>query len=413
MAPAGQGFAHLTAPPAVSVGTTTDGERLVSAARALAPAIEASADRIEKDRRLPAELVDSLFDAGLFTMLLPASLGGAEIDLLGFARAVEEVARADGSVAWCVGQANGLCAYMAYLDPNVARDVFGQGRRTILANGPGEGNRPGRAVRTAGGFQVSGGWMFASGIGHANWLLAVCLLYDTPDAEPDLDGRGKPAQWLMLIPKDIATLHDRWHVSGLRGTGSQSFSVSDAFVPADHAIRFAPEARHEAGPLYRFSNNGIFGPAFGSVSLGLAHSSLAAAIDMAGGKIPRGMERSIRESSSVQASVAIAQARLGAARAFLHQTLSEVWDAVVQDGQLHVEQQVRVRLAATHATHESAAVVDTAYGLAGSNAIFEDRPFERRFRDVHAVTQQLQGRRAHYEGGGRFLLGLEPDTGFL
>jgi alkylation response protein AidB-like acyl-CoA dehydrogenase len=80
---------------------------------------------------------------------------------------------------------------------------------------------------------------------------------------------------------------------------------------------------------------------------------------------------------------------------------------------LTLEQRVAVRLAATHATHEAAAVVDSAYTLAGSNAIFEDRPFERRFRDVHAVTQQLQGRRAHYENAGAFLLGLEPNQSFL
>jgi len=58
-------------------------------------------------------------------------------------------------------------------------------------------------------------------------------------------------------------------------------------------------------------------------------------------------------------------------------------------------------------------VVDTCYGLAGSQAIFEDRPFERRFRDVHAVTQQLQGRKAHYELVGRYVLGLEPERSFL
>jgi len=80
---------------------------------------------------------------------------------------------------------------------------------------------------------------------------------------------------------------------------------------------------------------------------------------------------------------------------------------------LHVEQQVAVRLASTHATHESVAVVDAAYGLAGSNAIFEDRPFERRFRDVHAVSQQLQARRAHYEHVGAYLLGMEPQRAFL
>src|SRR5205085_9403555 len=140
-----------------------------------------------------------------------------------------------------------------------------------------------------------------------------------------------------------------------------------------------------------------FGPAFGSVALGIADSALRELTGFAAGKIPRGMERSIRENATVQASVAVATARLGAARAFLHQTLEEVWAAIVRDGVLTVEQQVRVRLAATHATHEAASVVDTAYSLAGSNAIFENRPFERRFRDVHAVTQQLQARAAHYE----------------
>jgi indole-3-acetate monooxygenase len=393
---------------------TARGEALVAAARALGPAIEAAADGIERQRHLPDELVGALFQAGLFTMLLPASLGGAEVDIPTFARAVEALARADASVAWCVGQANGLAAYMAYLDPSVAREVFAPARRTILANGPGEGNRPGRAVRTDGGYQVSGRWMFASGIGHASWLLAVCHIYAQDDGDtPALDAHGKPLQWLMLIPKRAATLHDLWHVSGLRGTGSQSFSVSETFVPTAYSIHFTPETRQEHGPLYLFSNNGIFGPAFGSVALGLAHTSLGSLVDFASGKIPRGMERAIHENASVQASVAIAQARLGAARAYLHQTLSEVWDEVARDRLLTIEQQVAVRLASTHATHEAAAVVDTAYGLAGSNAIFENRPFERRFRDVHAVTQQLQGRRAHYEGVGRFLLGLPPETSFL
>jgi alkylation response protein AidB-like acyl-CoA dehydrogenase len=217
----------------------------------------------------------------------------------------------------------------------------------------------------------------------------------------------------MLLPKSCATLHDVWHVSGLRGTGSQSFSVSDVFVPANYTIRASPETRQERGPLYLFSNNGFFGPAFGSVALGLAHTCLAELIDFAAGKVPRGMDRSIRENPVVQAAVAVSRARLGAARAYLQDTLEEVWDAVERNDVLDVEQKVAVRLAATHATHEAAAVVDTAYGLAGSNAIFEDRPFERRFRDVHAVSQQLQARRAHYEHVGRYLLGLDPESAFL
>lgn len=384
----------MAAPPTVAAG-----DALLEAARALAPRIEAEADRIEADRQAPPHLIEALLEAGLFRMLLPRDLGGLELDLPTYVRVIEQLARADGSIAWCVGQANGLLNYIAYADPHIARKVFSD-RTTILANGPGEGNRPGTAKPVDGGFRITGKWMFASGIMHATWLLASCNL--APD-----DHR------LMLIPKSSATVHDVWHVSGLRGTGSQSFSVQDLFVPAQYAIRYAPECRRQSGPLYLFSNNGLFGPSFGSVALGLAHSSLAAIVDFAGGKIPRGMERSIRENAVVQSNVAEAHARLGAARSYLHQTLSEVWSSVCETGELQVEQQVAVRLASTHATHEAAAVVDTAYTLAGSNAIFADRPFERRFRDVHAVSQQLQGRRAHYENVGAYLLGLEPNRSFL
>jgi alkylation response protein AidB-like acyl-CoA dehydrogenase len=375
------------------------GEELLAAAHALAPRIEAAAERIEQDRHWPPDLVDALVDAGMFRLLLARSLGGYELDLPTHVQIVEALARADASVAWCVGQANGLLNYISYAEPSVVRPLFAD-RRTILANGPGEGNRPGIATPAQGGYSITGRWLFASGVMHATWLLAIC---DVPDS----------GQRLMLIPKSSATLHDIWHVSGLRGTGSQSFSVHDLYVPMDHAIHFAPECRRQPGPLYLFSNNGIFGPSFASVALGTAHSSLRSIVDFAAGKIPRGMERTIRENAVVQSSVALAHARLGAARSYLHEVLRDVWSAVRASGELSVEQQVAVRLAATHATHEAAAVVDTAYTLAGSNAIFEDKPFERRFRDVHAVTQQLQGRRAHYENAGAFLLGLEPNRSFL
>ena len=382
----------------------------VEAARSLAPQIEAAADRIERDRQLPAELVDALFQAGMFSMLQPAEYGGAELDLPTYVRVVEELARADGSVAWCVGQANGLWNYFAHLDPEVAREVLGRGR-TIMAHGPGEGNRPGRAVATTGGYRVSGRWMFASGICHTTWVMGACELVSA-DGSPRLDA-DKPALRAVMMPRSSVKINDIWHVSGLRGTGSHGFIAEDVFVPAGYAMHVVPEKRQVHSPLYQFSANGLFAPAFASVALGLAHSSVAAIIDFASGKVPRGYERPISQSPTVQASVALSKARLEAARQYLHQTLTSVWKEVVRTGEARIDQRVAVRLAATHAIHEAAAVVDTAYALAGSNAIFEDRPFERRFRDVHAVTQQLQGRRAHYEHVGAYLLGLEPAAQFL
>ena len=393
---------------------STRGAELLEAARALGPTIAAQAETIERERRLPEPLVDELYAAGLFTMLVPTVLGGAELDLPTYVRVIEELARADASVAWCVGQASGLSAYMVYLDPVAAAEVFAPGRRTIFANGPGQGNTPGRAIAAPGGYRVSGRWNFASGIRHASWLLAICHLFGA-DGQPLLNNDdGKPAERLLLLPKEQAELHDVWQVSGLRGTGSFSFSLADVFVPAPYAIWVRPACRRpDVGPLYQFSNSGIFGPSFGSVSLGLAHSALGALITFADAKTPRGSSSAISHSATVQATVARAHARLGAARAFLHQTLDEVWADLLRSGTLDTGQRVAVRLAATHATHEAAAVVDAAYAAAGSTAIFASQPFERRFRDAHAVTQQVQGRAGHYETVGRFLLGLDPASPFL
>jgi alkylation response protein AidB-like acyl-CoA dehydrogenase len=393
------------APRAVS------GDALLGAARSLAPDISAAAEWIDRERRLPPDLVTALIDAGLFRMLLPASLGGHEMDLPSFARVVEEVAKADASTAWCIGQANGLNAQMAYLDPETARSIFREPRQ-VLANGPGVGNRPGVARPADGGYMISGRWMFASGSQHATWLIAICQLHSA-DGEPRFDAAGLPELRSMVIPVEAVDFADIWHVSGLRGTASNEFAVTDLFVPESYAIWYTPQRRREPGPLYLFPGSAIFAPAFASVALGIARTALDAFVELAGGKTPRGVSHLVRDSTVVQAEVARAEGRLRAARALLQQTLGEVWEAVAAAGGLVLEQRVAIRLAASHATHEAAAVVDAAYAGAGGTAIFANQAFERRFRDVHAVTQQLQGRAQHFEAVGRFLLGLDPNSPFL
>ncbi len=377
------------------------GVELLEAARAMRPHILAAADDIELERRLPQALVAEMVKSGLFSMIVPASVGGAELDLPSYISVIEELAKADASVAWCVGQASGLCLLAAYMTSQTAHDIFSQTQQAgILANGPGEGNKPGRAERTNGGYRISGRWNFASGIRHATWIDAITQVED------------EPFNRFMLFPKEQATLLDTWQVSGLRGTGSFSFEVQDLFVPDARAIVIADQHKREHGPLYLFWSSGVFGPTFGSVALGIADSILTSLLDLAQDKTPRGLGR-LRESAVLHATVARARARLDAARLLLQERLHQAWQQACTTGELQLEQRINVRLAATHATHEAKAVVDAAYEAAGSTAIFANRPFERRFRDMHAVTQQLQGRAAHFETVGRFLLGLDVDTQFL
>ena len=83
---------------------------------------------------------------------------------------------------------------------------------------------------------------------------------------------------------------------------------------------------------------------------------------------------------------------------------------VERAGRLTLNQRMTIRLASTFAIHQAMMVVDMAYHAAGSSAIFEENPFERRFRDIHTISQQVQGRREHFETVGQYLLGLDPDT---
>jgi len=380
----------------------------VARAEALVPRIGAAADEIERERRLPGHLLAALHDAGFFRLLLPRSLGGAEIDPLTFARVVKTVAMADGSTAWCLCQ-NTVCSIVAaWLPVESARAIFAA-PDAVLAWGPG----PARAAATQGGYRVTGRWSFASGCRHATWLGAHCPVFDA-DGRQRLGAAGAPIELTVLFPVGAAPMTDIWQVVGLRGTASDAYAVEDLFVPeAFTLIRDIPETRREAGPLYAMSTHLLFAAGFASVALGLARGLLDALLALASEKTPRGYRTRLAESALAQAEIATAEARWRGAHMYLMGTLAETWRDVERTNRLDPDQRMALRLAATHTILEAVAVADAAYHAAGATAIFERNPFERRLRDIHTVAQQVQARRAHYENVGRHLLGFATDSQFV
>jgi alkylation response protein AidB-like acyl-CoA dehydrogenase len=377
------------------------------AVEALGPALEGAAAEIERRRELPDEIVDMLVEHGLFRLLLPRSLGGAELAPGDYVPVVEAIAAYDASAAWCIGQACGCTMTAALLDPSVAREIFG-GARGILAWGPPNQSANVRAV--PGGYRLSGSWSFASGSHHASWLGAHVATDDSRGAS-ELPPSGGAMTRTFLFPKADAEFTDVWRVIGLRGTGSDSYSVNDLFVPEAYTVRRdGSAARRESGPLYVFSSSNLYSVGFAGVALGIARSAFSAFVELARDKIPRGGRRTLRDNNVVQAQVSQSQAKLGAARAFLLVALEEIWREVGTTRRLTTGHQATIRLASTWAIHQAKEVVDTLYHAAGATAIFEENPFERRFRDIHTVIQQYQGRQAHFESVGRVLLGLEPES---
>jgi len=382
---------------------------VVDRARALLPRVASHAVDIERERRLPAPLLDALHEAQLFRLLLPRSRGGLETDPVTFFLVMEAIATADASTAWCLSQAGGCATAAAYLDSAVAQEIFGP-PRAVLAWGPGP---RAKAVAVDGGYRVTGVWGFASGGRHATWLGAHCPIFDIED-RPRLNAEGRQVERTMLVPASEVEWTDIWSVVGLRGTASDQFALTDHFVRHDHSITrdFQRECR-EPGPLYRMPALTYYELGFAGVALGLARASLDAFIELARNKVPRGMKSALRDSAVLQSGLAQAEVLVRAGRAFLLQSAQQIWEEVRQPGgTLTLTHRMTSRVASTHAIHTARDAVDFAYHAAGATAIFESHPLERRFRDMHTVTQQLQARQSHFENVGAYLLGGEPDLTF-
>ena len=375
---------------------------LIERARALAPLIGREADETERTRRLTQPVVSALIENGLYRVLLPQSFGGSEAPPEIFMQMLEEVAKADASTAWCLGQCSVCAMIAAYLDADVAREIFDL-PGGILAWGA----IAGEAHVVPGGYQATGRWDFASGSRQASWLGAHVQIVEADGSrrrKPD----GAPEVRTILFPLASATMYDVWDVIGLKGTGSDSYSVENLFVPEKFtALRDEPAAVHETGPLYRLTTNIVFALGFAALSLGVARATLDAAVELARGKASTGI-KPMRENNAVQGAIGRIEANLRAARAYLYATTGEVWRDLAASGGYTEDHRAALRLASTWTIRQSASVVDAAYQMAGATAVFSTNKFERRFRDMHAIAQQIQARETHYEDVGRAILATDP-----
>jgi alkylation response protein AidB-like acyl-CoA dehydrogenase len=371
---------------------------LVERARALAPLITSEADEIERTRRLTGPVVSALVENGLYRALLPKSFGGSEAPLGIFMQMQEEIAKADASTAWCLGQC-GVCAMTAaYLEADAANEIFNVAPG-ILAWGA-----IAHEVQVVpGGYKASARWDFASGSRQASWLGAHVRVVEA-DGKPRRKTDGSPEIRTILFPVTSATMYDVWDVIGLRGTGTDSYSVENLFIPEKFAaLRDDPSALREKGPLYQLTTNMVFSMGFAATSLGVARATLDAATELSRKKLPQGLS-AMRDNNAVQGLIGRTEGNLRAARAYLYATAAEVWADLARGEALTEAHRIAIRLAATWTIHQATAVVDTAYHMAGATAVFSANKFERRFRDMHAIAQQIQARDTHYEDAGRVIL---------
>src|SRR3954464_8853319 len=385
----------------------------VARARELLPLIADAAAGVEAGRRLDEGVIAVLHEAGLFRMMMPRWLGGGEAPPSEFVQVIETIARADASTAWCLSQMTVCSLSSVYLDREAARQVFG-GPRAALAWGS---TPDARAVRVPGGYRVTGKWEFGSGCHHATWLGGHIPVIE-PDGTPVPGEDGEPLERTMLFPKDAARIADVWHVLGLRGTGSDLYTLEDHFIPQEYTITSLfhwPDAPRLRLPIpYRFGGSSLYASGFACVALGNARGMLDELIELSKRKVPRWGKNPLADNMIVQVAVAKCDTKLASARVYLVQNLRDVEAAALrrQDGPT-MDERMKIRAAGTYALRLSTGVVNQLYEMAGTTAIFDGNPFERRFRDAHTISQHAQGRISHMETVGKHLLGIDQVPRFV
>jgi alkylation response protein AidB-like acyl-CoA dehydrogenase len=382
----------------------------VEQARAIAPLLRTEGPKIEALGQLTPAVLDALHASGLYRTLLPRRLNGYGAGLEIFARVMETLAAADASAAWCLGQCVGCSMAAAYVDPPVANEIWGHDPRGVLAWGF---QLEGRAKVVPGGYGVTGKWGFGSGGHHATWVGAHCHV-ELPDGSLLKDPNGNLIERTMLLRQDQLDWISNWDVVGLRGTGSDTYTVTDVFVPEAYTVRRdTDEERRIDEPFFRFTTTSAYSCGFAFVSIGIARGMLDELKRLAQSKKPSHTARTLRDSPVMHHLVAENEAKLRSARAFVLETIRDGQDCIRRSGELDMENKVLMRLATTTAIRRAKEVAEFAYHEAGSTAIFTSNPFEQKMRDIHASAQQVQGRTGHIEVCGQYFLGFTPTARFI
>jgi alkylation response protein AidB-like acyl-CoA dehydrogenase len=367
-----------------------------------------AADQIERDQEIPAPVLAKIIGARLPRMLLPRSAGGDEIEPWIYLRAIEEISRRDGSVGWNLFVANSATLIAPFIPLSAAKAIYDDPRGWIAWGPPNQYT----ATAVPGGYRISGQWHFASGSRQATWMGAHGHVIE-PDGSRRLNQAGRPTVKTLLFPKHMRTQIKDWDTLGMRGTASEGYRLDDVFVPEEFTgTREDPSLRRDPGPLYAFTMQGLYSVGVAGVALGIARAMLDEFIALAKQKTPRGLSR-MADMPVVQSDVAHREAALGSGRAWLTEILKDVWDSADDIAPIDTEARIRVRLGCAQAIKSAIETADYVYKAAGVSAIFKGTPFERRFRDMHTLSQQIQSRDAHFEMVGKIMFNGHPDGLFL
>lgn len=385
----------------MSATTNMTIDEMVGRADALLPAIADRALQTERDRSIPQETLDEIQAAGLNRILHPPRFGGFGFDYDAFFEISWRLSSACGSTGWVYSVAS-VHHWQVGLAPEAAQEeYFARGDVwSCSAFNP----RGAKVEPVDGGWKVAGRWQYSSGCLHADWALLGAFV------------PGSPAPVLLLVPRTEFRIEDTWHVSGLKGTGSNDIVIDEpVFVPGHRYIALAgcdPAAAAATG-------RGSYGAPMPSLIpwslvtpvIGMAQGMLNAYEQATRTRVAAFSGQEVAKMVGPQLRVSQAAAALDTARSVSRANIREVIERGGRGETFSDED--RVRLRRDHA-YVASLCYDATMMIAragGASSLFETNPMQRFMRDVHAGSMQLVANwDEQAEAYGRVRMGMEPNS---
>jgi alkylation response protein AidB-like acyl-CoA dehydrogenase len=373
---------------------------LLSAIQELRPAITARASEIETSRRIPADIVEALKQAGIFRMFVPRSYGGLELDLPAGLEILVELAKIDSSVGWNAMTSSNGSLFSPFLPQQTYEHIYQNGPDVIFAGA----TQPVGIVEEAGAGErlVNGRWPFASGCQYADWIAGFCV--SDSDGKPLLSEAGRPQIQAAWLPAHEWQIEDTWNAAGLRGTGSHHVVLKNKLVPVSNFSDLERGAPFLSGPLYAALPQ-FLALLHAAIALGAAEAVVANLIDLAStGRRQVQSPVPMRDSEIFQFELGRAVADLRAARALFRAQSASHWHHAVAGTRMDAALLAESSQAAVWTTTTCVRVADACFALAGGSAVYENSPLQRRLRDLHVAGQHARLQQRHYVSAGQQLL---------
>jgi 3-hydroxy-9,10-secoandrosta-1,3,5(10)-triene-9,17-dione monooxygenase len=360
---------------------------MVERADALLPRLRDRAARTEELRRLPPETERDLHDAGLFRILQPKRVGGAELDYVALVDCAEILGRADASVAWNLANLASHHWMLGMFDKRAQDIVWDKDVDALIASSfifP-----AGRARKVEGGYRLRGSWPFSSGVASCEWNMLASVV-STEDEADGIEYR------IFLVHKNDYRILDTWNAAGLRGTGSNDVEVRDAFVAealsvavSDLAGGPTPGCAVNPNALYSLPVFSLFPYVLSGVALGNAQACLDDYVDLARHRASTYNRAKLGDMQSTQIKIAEASAKIDAARLIMRSNCIETMADVRRGDIPDMAAKTRLRRDGAYSVNLCTEAVSLLFSASGARGLFTTGVLQRQFRDAHAINSHI------------------------